>query len=309
MKDAPLTDYIIAETSKLHPLHAKKLKNNFKAGIIDPQEAESFFLSLSEYLISTGKNLDYAIACYNKMLVDMVYCRQHFLKNGTYANSSLAEVNQNVYANPGIMEYHMHGLLLAQFLWPDQYFRFHFFKNELHNFSSRVTSYLEIGAGHGLYVQEVLRQTRDLKTADVLDISKISLNLCKGLVKNDKIRFIEQDFFDFNTPAVYDFISIAEVIEHLESPDDALQKISKLLSNNGVVFISTPVNSPMIDHIYLFKSIEEITSMIKKNGFEIIKDVFKSSEPLSYEVSLSQKAPIMYAAFIKKRHPNEAFSE
>lgn len=300
MNDAPFTEYIIAETAKLHPLHAKKLKNNFKTGIIDSKEAESFFHSLNDYLQSKGRNLDFAVTCYNKMLIDMLYYRQHFLKNGVYANSSLNEVNQKVYANTDVMEYHMQGLLLAQFLWPDQYFRFNFFRNELHNFTRHVSSYLEIGAGHGLYVQEALRQIKDLKTVDVLDISETSLNLCKDLVKNDRIRFIKEDFLALETPALYDFISIAEVVEHLESPDEALQKIYTLLNNNGIVFISTPVNSPMIDHIYLFRSIEDIKTTIKQNGFEIIKDVFKSSEPYSYEESLVRKVPIMYAAFIKK---------
>jgi ubiquinone/menaquinone biosynthesis C-methylase UbiE len=194
----------------------------------------------------------------------------------------------------------MQGLLLAQFLWPDQYCRFQFFRNELHNFTDSVSNYLEIGAGHGLYVKEVLQQINNLKTVDVLDISETSLNLCKGLIKNDKIHFIQNDFLTMESSLPYDFISIAEVIEHLESPDEALRKIYSMLKDNGTVLISTPVNSPMIDHIHLFNSIEEIKNTIKKNNFEIIKETYKSSEPYSYEESLIQKVPIMYAAFIKK---------
>lgn len=47
--------------------------------------------------------------------------RLAFIRKGTYSNTSFEEVEKNVYATPEVMSYHMHGLVLAQFLWFDQY--------------------------------------------------------------------------------------------------------------------------------------------------------------------------------------------
>ena len=54
-----------------------------------------------------------------------------FVETGKYTSTSFDEVENRVYGNDTIMTYHMHGLVLGQFLWFEQYERFKFFKENL----------------------------------------------------------------------------------------------------------------------------------------------------------------------------------
>ena len=300
MAESTLMDYIITDIEKTFSLHAKKIKKNIRQGKINVEESEIYFEELLQCIAVQHKDLDFLLGCYKLMLKDMYYYRQRFLKEGKYANNFLSDVEKRVYSNNTIMEYHMHGLLLAQFLWPDQYYRLQFFKSYL-NKLEKTRKYLEIGAGHGLYVKEVLQKLPSIIQADIIDISETSLTLSKALVNNKTVNFHKKNIFETDSSELYDFISVAEVIEHVENPVALLEKIKVLLNKNGIVFLSTPVNSPMIDHIYLFNSIEEIRSLIDASGFRIIEDTYQSSEDFSYEESLQKKVPIMYAAFLESK--------
>ena len=57
---------------------------------------------------------------------DMQRLYEDFKKTNKYMYSTFKEVENEYYNKPDVMNYHMHGLALAQFLWPDQYERFRF---------------------------------------------------------------------------------------------------------------------------------------------------------------------------------------
>ena len=65
-------------------------------------------------------------------------------------------------------------------------------------------------------------------------------------------------------------ISISEVLEHLENPRLALSNAYKILSENGTLYISVPINSPAPDHIYLLKSLEEVKQLVVSSWFYIV---------------------------------------
>jgi len=293
-------EYIVARISEQNPVASKKLKKNLtKFSDEHKKNANEFFSLYSEYLNSIGKSIDYAIDCYLKMIGDMFYERLQFLETGRYANESYKDVNARIYSNPEIMDYHLHGLMLGQFLWLDQYIRFKFFCDNLRKYKP-ITRYLEIGAGHGLYVSEAARQFGEDVAFEVLDISPSSIEICKSLVKGKKINFILSDAFAYESSEKFDFITIGEVIEHLEDPLPLLEKIYDMLCENGNVYLTTPVNAPMIDHIYLFNNIEEIKSLVNKAGFAIVEDIAVYSDDMPEELAVKHKIPLMYACFMKK---------
>lgn len=280
---------------------AKKLKRYLK------QQDEAFYYTANHYLERYNKylhiqglTLDYGVDCYLKLLQEMVLQRKSFLEKGHYANTSFDEVNKAVYANPEIMNYHMHGLLLAQFLWPDQYQRFLFFRENLQCYRP-IHNYLEVGGGHGLYIAEAFEQLGKATQYDLVDISESSLQLAKGILNNSHIHYHHKDIFEFENRGVYDFITIGEVIEHLENPLQMLIHLHSLLNEGGTVYLTTPVNAPMIDHIYLFNHTDEIRQLVVESGFRIEKERVVISEEVSQETAIEQKLPIMYAAFLKKR--------
>jgi len=286
----------------LSPVHAKKVKKALD-GFDDRyyQLANAFLEKYRSFLEREGKTMDYAIDCYLSMIADMNIETVEFARTGKYSSSTFSEVNERVYANPGIMEYYMHGLLMSQFLWKHHYQIFDYYTKALPAYAGSVSSYLEIGAGHGLYLAQALDILGKDTEFTVVDISQSSIDLAKKFTDDERVAFHVKDIFDFPDDVRYDFICMGEVLEHVEEPVKLLAKLHKMLADDGTLFITTPTNAPAIDHIYLFNNIEEIQDMLRKADFEIVSDVFFSSEDVSPERAAKFKIALLYGAFLKKK--------
>lgn len=295
-------DVILSKIEAKNIKHAIKLRSNLKSMESEYfQLGNTFFKKYERYLKTENLKIDYAIDCYLKMIKDMFKERIKFIQKGRYSNSSFTDVEKNIYSNQEIISYHMHGLVLAQFLWFDQYERLKFFCDNLVKYFNNGKRYLEIGGGHGLYLSKAMNILSKNIQLDLVDISSESLNIAKGILSTDRINYFLKNIFDFNSRDIYDFITIGEVLEHLEYPLRLLIKIKKHLSKNGVCYVTTPINAPMIDHIYLFNNEYEIRELFNKAGFEVIEEKIVISEKISREKALKFKVPVMYAAFIKNK--------
>lgn len=284
-----------------NPLHADKIEANTNdLGKEYIASANLFFDKYQTYLEKNNMTLDFGVSCYLHMIEDMLEERFKFIRTGNYSNTSFEDVEKRIYGNSEIMNYHMHGLVLAQFLWFDQYERILFFKENIGKYIINKNNYLEIGGGHGLYIFEALNTLPEIKQFDLVDISQSSLNLAEGIINDNRINFYLKNIFDFSEEDKYDFVTLGEVLEHVEQPLDLFKKAGDLLSDKGVFYITTPINAPMIDHIYLFNNEDEIREMIAQAGFDIIEEKIVISEKISAEKAAKHKAPIMYAAFLKK---------
>ncbi len=105
---------------------------------------------------------------------------------------------------------------------------------------------------------------------------------------------------DFKEDTQFDFITMGEVIEHVEDPKPLLQNISRLLKPQGKAFLTTCANSPAIDHIYLFHNVEEIRELFSNCGLEIVEEIILpigKNEGSSIDNSLLGTS---YAAVVKK---------
>ena len=295
-------EYLLSRIEDKNPAHFVKLKENLKdLGDDYFNLANPFYEKYEKYLKANQLTLDYGIDFYLKMIEAMLEERLAFIRNGTYSNTSFEEVEKNVYATPEVMSYHMHGLVLAQFLWFDQYERIKFFVDHLTKYFNSGKNYLEIGGGHGLYIYKALQLLPTNTIFDLFDISESSLKIAKGILDTNKVNYYLKNIFDFSNDDVYDFITIGEVLEHVENPKELLMKIGSHLSEDGVCYLTTPVNAPMIDHIYLFNEEQEIRDLLNDAGFEIMEEKIVISEKITAKKAIKFKVPIMYAAFIKKR--------
>ncbi|WP_420316471.1 class I SAM-dependent methyltransferase [Ekhidna sp.] len=297
-----LINTLLDKIEAINPQHADKLRSNLEYLRNELQtKSETFLKDYEDYLIRNELTLDYGVSCYLKMINDMVAVRYEFYKTGDYSNSSFQEVERQIYANPEVMTYHMHGLVLAQYLWFDQYERIHFFSENLLKFCNSKGSYLEIGGGHGLYLKEAMNMLPEVTRFDMVDISESSLALAKGIINNERPNFYHKNVFDFDEKIKYDFITIGEVLEHVEDPLSLMKKIASLMNPSSVCFMTTPINAPMIDHIFLFNEAAEIRSLIDEAGFDILIEKMVLSEKVSEERAKKLKLPVMYATFIKQK--------
>ncbi len=298
MKD--LLQYILDYIETNNPAHAARLKSRIDENDIEyASKATSFFNRYKSYIESRGKTIDYGIDCYLKLCTQMVFERLEFLRSGKYANSSFDDVEKQIYLNPEMFEYHMHGLVFAQFLWQEQYTRFKFFSGNIGSALKSRSKYLEIGGGHALYILEAVNNAPENVSFQLVDISPSSMELAKGITEGLKIEFQLKNIFAFEHDEKFDFITMGEVIEHVEDPLSLLIKVHKLLASGGMAYITAPANAPTIDHIYLFNNADEVRAMLKQAGFKISSEKVQYAENATEEKARKFKIALMYAAFVK----------
>lgn len=296
-----LLNYIIDKISAANTLHGKKLKKNLSScDAAYYLKAETFLTAYVNMLRKQNLTIDYAIDCYLQMLADVNYETVQFIRTGRYSSQSFEEVRKKVYANPGVMTYYMHGLMLSQFLWAHHYKIFTAFCDTILRKKQEIKHYLEIGGGHGLYLSEAVNALNGATDFTLVDISPSSIEMTQEWLGNAHVNYLVRDVFDFNPDIKFDFITMGEVLEHVENPVALLKKVSSLLTENGYLWITTPANAPAIDHIYLFRNISDIHQVIADAGFEIAEETTAYAEDVAADIAEKFKVSMMYAGLLKK---------
>jgi 2-polyprenyl-3-methyl-5-hydroxy-6-metoxy-1,4-benzoquinol methylase len=65
---------------------------------------------------------------------------------------------------------------------------------------------------------------------------------------------------------------MGEVLEHVEDPRQLLRRAASFVRSGGRLFVTTCANCPAIDHVYLFKSVQEIRDLIASAGCGIERE-------------------------------------
>jgi len=122
------------------------------------------------------------------------------------------------------------------------------------------------------------------------------MDLSEKMVKRAKIKYKHLKNLTFSTeyPTVkFDYVFMADVIEHLESPEDVFKKISKLMDKKSLFVITTanPILEPLLllgekiglkmpegPHIRI--KYDELKIMLEQSGFKIIKHDYKLLLPI-----------------------------
>lgn len=268
------------------------------------QEFELFLTEYIEYLNKNNMSIEYGIDAYLKMVNDMFKSQIKFMRTGKYPVANTTEAIDNVYNDRNEMLSYMIGLALSQYLWSTHYEMFNHLKDELNKNKASLKNYLEIGPGHGLFLKNAIDILDDDTNMTAIDISPISLEVSKSIIEyfypKKKIKFINEDMLKLDLDSSCDFIVMGEVIEHVETPELLLKKISSLLSQNGKAFLSTCVNCPAIDHVYHFHTVDEIRNMFKDCGLEIISEKVLPVENLPMCEIEDKKITINYSAIVKR---------
>lgn len=265
--------------------------------------SEQYLSNYVSFLQSKDIDLEYIAESYSMVVKDMLVEQTIFLRTGKYRYDCLKDVYEKVYSNKEYMFRYMIGIALSQFLWRNHRDMFLFFKKNIKDKSG--DSYLEIGPGHGIFFVEAVSMSV-FENYHAIDISDTSLEITKDFIShsvdidNVNVSFHLGDIAKHAIEGTYDFITMGEVLEHVEEPRRLLKSIHYLLTDEGHAYISTCANAPVIDHIYLYNSIDEIREDITKSQLEIVDEIIICNDGIKKEDWVSKKANLGYACIAKK---------
>lgn len=295
-----LLDAIIAK----NPLQRTFIESSMLGLEAAEKNALESYLS---YCVAQGVGLDFLVECYNTIVRDTLKEQMYFQRHGRYRCASYAEVARSVYLNEEYMKRYMYGLALTTSLWPNHREIHRFFCNVLpKNESGR---YLEIGPGHGVYFMDAMR-TCKFESYQGVDISPTSIALTRSILESGFFgefhkfdltccNFLEASFFGKK----FDAIVMGEVLEHVENPLVFMARIRELSTSKTFVFITTAINAPAIDHIYLFDSPESVRTLVQEAGFFVVSEKISPYPGLDLPETMARRLPVNIAMQLTTAKP------
>ena len=226
---------------------------------------------------------------------------RYFYQEGHYRYSKLEEVIHKVYDDEAYMKKYMTGLAVSLLLWPQHKEYLRFFRTFLQKHGQGKKAYLEIGAGHGIFCSEALRQG-GFSRYDIVDISETSLALTRQMTEEyaegKEVRFIHENFLEFPS-GKYDAIVIGEVLEHIKGPQAFVNKCAELLGKDGLIYLTTCLNAPAVDHISLFVVPEDVEKLFDAAELAIDEKLYIPYKGTTIERCMRQKLPVNVAYILK----------
>lgn len=288
---------IVSQKNRLQKKYLKRWEGTEKEKK-DLENLLNFYISQYHY------SLDYLAESYLFLNSTMMEEERYFYKHGKYRNSSFQEVNRLVYQNSEYMERYMCGLAISDYIWMNHIKLLRYFETNLYQFTG--DQYLEIGPGFGQYFIKAIQKDKFKKYLAV-DISPTSVQKSRdylqyhGFLCGDQYDVRLKDFLEFTSKDRFDCIVMGEVLEHMEQPEKALEKICFLLRDNGKAFLTTAINSPALDHIYHFPTIKSVLDMVEKTGFVVEDSICAAAGNVSLEKAEKIKSSINIGMILGKR--------
>lgn len=262
---------------------------------------------LSDYLEfceSKGLDDDYLAESYLTIVGDTVDEQLYFNRHKHYRHATFAEVAESVYDDADYMNRYMYGLAISTFLWPNHVAMVRMFRAEVPRKSGG--RYLEVGPGHG-FLLLTAAEVGDYDELLAVDLSEASVRQTETIVRHfrpdSNVQVLKMDFLDAGNlePCTFDAVVMGEVLEHVEDPARFLRRIAELAREDAFIFITTCINSPAVDHIYLWRTTDSLEEMIAAAGLDIVKALRLPYEGTTLDDSVARELPINVAYVLRTR--------
>ena len=105
---------------------------------------------------------------------------------------------------------------------------------EIGHFTDFSNGILDVGSGYGFWADYLKRKKIDVYGVEVDALA------CQYAREHFSIPVKNHSFEQFETEKKYSCITMVDVLEHFEKPEEALRKSGELLEDDGVLFIQVP---------------------------------------------------------------------
>ncbi|MBI2653877.1 class I SAM-dependent methyltransferase [Candidatus Woesearchaeota archaeon] len=262
----------------------------------------------SDCLNHVKQNRDGYFKCVHTLIdfsLEFLKLQMHLEKTGRYTYSTFKEIEENIYSNPNRKlkgPWYTWALYFSQIFWVSHWNVFRFFLSEFAKNNKEHGEVLEVPTGTGIYIAQFLANNPSWQGTGV-DLGNTAIEFTKNVlawnkIPSHRIALYKEDIYKFETDKRFDRIMCGEFLEHVEDPLGVLIKLHKLLKPDGKLFLTVAVYAEMIDHIYLYKSADEVRGHVKEAGFipekELVQAIFENKSPEDRDT------PINYCAILKK---------
>lgn len=296
MSNSPsVVDRLVASILEQFPVHRGFLEQALAGATPDELDRLGRYL---DFCMGKGLSLDYLAESYLTILGDTLDEQLYFRENGHYRHSTFSDVAESVYHNTDYMDRYMYGLAISTFLWPNHVEMSRFLRRTLPR--GGAGRYLEVGPGHGFLLLSAV-EAGAFDDYLAVDLSTASVEQTRTIVEHfhpDAPARVEQrDFLTAHDlePDSFDAVVMGEVLEHVEQPGVFLRRIAELAKPDAYVFVTTCINAPAVDHIYLWRTTDELEELITDSGLTIVEPLRLPYEGKSLEESRAEGLPINVA--------------
>ncbi len=287
----------IARLLAINPRQAKPVERSLE--MLDDQEIELF----AKYISFYDDEFSDSERCYDFICKETLREEIIFKKNKAekYRLTSQSEANALVYSNDEYMKNYMIGLGISTFLWENHLLINRYFKKNLPK--EKSGNYLEVGVGHGQNFSYAINACKFDRYIGY-DISKFSRMLTDKTVKFmcpsvENYELILDDFTTVSVNEKFDAIICGEVLEHIEKPSLLLKKFRNITNSGAFIYITTAINSPAVDHIHLFKSLDEVLDLFAESGFAVESKLVLPHPGTSIEEAIEQNLTLNVAFVLR----------
>ena len=296
MSDSPaVVDALVASIVDQFPVHRGFLEQALVGATADELDRLARYV---EFCQGKGLSVEYLAESYLTILGDTLEEQLYFRETGHYRHATFAEVAESVYHDRDYMDRYMYGLAISTFLWPNHVHMSRFLRRHLP--SDRRGSYLEVGPGHGFLLLSAV-EVGAFDDYLAVDLSAASVAQTRTFVQHvypqAPARVEQRDFLtaDDLEPGSFDAVVMGEVLEHVEQPGVFLRRIAELARPEAFIFVTTCINAPAVDHIYLWRSTDDLERLITDSGLRIVEPLRLPYEGKTLDESRAEALPINVA--------------
>lgn len=293
--------------------------NPFQARYIDKMKREvmgrreyDILEILIQFFSQQGIPVEKQAEAYLNFIQETMAEQLYFRRNHCYRTNDYDKVCQATYMNNAYMSNYVIALSLTGCVWSNHIYTLRWYEEELKTVcANRADNYLEIGCGLGINLLRTMQMTNAAQYYSI-DLSEKAVELCKALlVYADECGILDGKNYvvkcaDFFEPQILDegradIFTMFEVLEHVPNPDEMLERIKKMTTEYAQIFVSTAINSPMPDHIYLFRSVQDVVDMVESHGFMIENKICAAANNIDLETAVQKELPITIALRLRKK--------